>query len=283
MTRSVQPEAGTAEVNGTQLYYEILGEGHPLVLIHGGYMDRRMWDDQFRVFAEHYRVVRYDIRGFGRSALPPVPYADRQDLYALLKHVGIEKAYVLGLSMGGGIAMDFTLEYPDMVDALILVGAPVHGFPIELLYTQEQLVQLQSQWAGFKQAIQERNTSAMVDILMEHPTLVPSSNYPTARQRVRDNLSEYSFVWVLDPAPRQELEPVAYERLTDIHVPTLIIMGSEDDPRLFKDAAKLERDIVGARRVTIAETHHMPNMEKPEEFNAIVLDFLASVSSSESR
>ena len=274
MPKSVQPEAGTALVNGTQLYYETLGEGHPLVLIHGGYMDRRMWDDQFHAFAEHYRVIRYDVRGFGKSELPPVPYADRQDLFALLKYLGIEKTYLLGLSLGGVIAIDFTLDYPDMVDALILVGSPVPGFPIALLYTEEQLEHQRSRWAAFEAAIQERNIPAMVDALMEDPTLVPSSNYPAARQRVRNNLAEYSFAWVLDPAPKQDLEPPAYERLTEIHVPTLIMLGAEDDPRLFKDADKLERDIVGARRVTIAETHHMPNMEKPEEFNAIVLDFL---------
>jgi pimeloyl-ACP methyl ester carboxylesterase len=274
MTKSTQPEAGTAEVHGTQLYYEMFGEGHPLVLIHGGYMDRRMWDDQFHTFAEHYRVIRYDVRGFGKSELPPVPYADRQDLSDLLNYLGVEKTYLLGLSLGGMIAIDFTLEHPTMVDALILVDSPVPGFPIELLYTEEQLEQLRSRYAPFVKARQERNIPALVDALMEDPTLVPSSNYPAARQRVRNNLSEYSFAWVLDPAPRQDLDPPAYERLAEIQVPTLIIMGAEDDPRLFKDADKLERDIAGASRVTIAETHHMPNMEKPEEFNTIVLDFL---------
>jgi pimeloyl-ACP methyl ester carboxylesterase len=274
MPKSVQPEAGTASVNGTQLYYETLGEGHPLVLIHGGYMDRRMWDDQFDAFAQRYRVIRYDVRGFGKSELPPVPYADRQDLFDLLKYLGIEKTYLLGLSLGGVIAIDFTLDYPDMVDALILVGSPVPGFPIELLYTEEQLEQQRSRWAAFEEAIQERNIPAMVDALMEDPTLVPSSNYPAARQRVRNNLAEYSFAWVLDPAPKQDLDPPAYERLAEIHVPTLIMLGAQDDPRLFKDADKLERDIMGASRVMIAEAHHMPNMEKPKEFNATVLDFL---------
>lgn len=274
MIRSTQPEVGFAEVNGTQLYYEVLGEGHSLVLIHGGYMDRRMWDDQFHAFAQHYRVIRYDVRGFGKSKLPPVPYADRQDLYDLLKYLGIEKTYLLGLSLGGVIALDFTLEHSAVVDALILVGSPVPGFPIELLYTEEHLEQHRSRWAAFEKARQERDLPAMVDALMQDPTLVPSPNYPAARQRVRDNLSEYSFTWVLDPAPRQDLEPPAYERLAEIHVPTLIVLGAEDDPRLFKDADKLEQDIVGSRRVMIAETHHMPNMEKPEEFNAIVLDFL---------
>ena len=81
MAATDQPTIGFVETNGTQLYYETMGEGHPLVLIHGGYMDRRMWDDQFVVFAQHYRVIRYDVRGFGKSELPPVPYTDRQDLY----------------------------------------------------------------------------------------------------------------------------------------------------------------------------------------------------------
>lgn len=226
MIRSTQPEAGFAEVNGTQLYYEVLGEGHPLVLIHGGYMDRRMWDDRFHAFAKHYRVIRYDVRGFGKSELPLAPYADRQDLSDLLNYLGVEKTYLLGLSLGGIAAIDFTLEHPDMVDALILVGSPVPGFPVELLYTEEQLKQQRLRWAAFANAIKERNLSTMVDALMQDPTLVPSPNYPAARQRVRNNLSEYSFVWVLDPAPKQDLDPPAYERLTEIHAPTLIMLGS---------------------------------------------------------
>jgi pimeloyl-ACP methyl ester carboxylesterase len=238
MSKSAQLATGFAEVNGTQIYYEMLGAGHPFVLIHGGYMDRRMWDDQFHAFAEHYRVIRYDARGFGKSELPQLPYADRQDLYDLLKVLGVEKTYLLGLSLGGIIAIDFTLEHPTLVDALILVGSPVAGFPRELLYTEEQLEQQRSRWAAFEKARQERNIPALVDALMEGPTLVPSSNYPAARQRVRNNLSEYSFAWVLDPAPKQELDPPAYERLSEIHVPTLIMLGAEDDPRLFKDAEK---------------------------------------------
>jgi len=277
MTEARRAETGFAEVAGTKLYYEVLGEGHPLVLVHGGYMDRRMWDDQFAVFAEYYRVIRYDVRGFGKTELPQIPYADRQDLHDLLTFLCVEKAYLLGLSLGGVIATDFTLDYPNMVDALVLVGSPVSGFPVELMFTEEQLQQQIQRWAPFEKAIEERDTSAMVDILMEDATLVPSPNYPNARQRVREQLSEYSFAYVLDPAPRQELDPTAFERLTEIRVPTLIIVGNEDHFQLHKSADKLEQDIASARRVLISETHHMPNMEKPEEFNAIVLDFLSKL------
>src|SRR5579863_9031077 len=146
MARTNQPITGYIETNGTNLYYEVMGEGHPLVLVHGGYMDRRMWDDQFAAFARHYRVIRYDVRGFGKSELPPVPYTDRQDLHTLLSFLGIEKTYLVGLSLGGEIAIDFTLDYPDMVDALILVGSSISGAPIMDLITQEQLQQHIKQW-----------------------------------------------------------------------------------------------------------------------------------------
>lgn len=267
-------ENGFVDSNGTKLYYETMGEGHPLVLIHGGYMDRRMWDDQIAAFAEHYKVIRYDVRGFGKTELPQVSYSDRQDLHNLLTFLGIKKTYLLGLSLGGVIVLDFTLEYPDMVDALLLVGSPIGGYPNELMFSAEQLQEQMRLWGPFMAAARERNKAAMIEVLMSNPTLVPSPAYPSARQRVREHLSEYSFAWVLDHAPQQELNPPAYGRLAEISVPTLIIVGAEDDAQLHKSADKLEQDIAGAKRVSISETHHMPNMEKPEEFNRIVLDFL---------
>lgn len=272
-----QPESGYVETNGTKLYYEVMGEGHPLVLIHGGYMDRRMWDDQFAQFAEGYRVIRYDVRGFGKSELPQLPYADRQDLRALLTALGVEKTYLLGLSLGGETALDFTLDFPGMVDALILVGSPIPGYPIEQMFTREQLYQEMARWQPFEEAAKKRDRAAMVDILMQNPTLVPTPDYPEARERVRRNLSEYSFVWVTDRAPRQELEPPAFGRLHEIRVPTLIIVGADDHFQLLKSADKFAQDIPNMKRVDIAGTHHMPNMEKPEEFNRVVLEFLTAL------
>src|SRR5258708_27513961 len=131
MSTTREPQTGLAELNGTRLYYEVAGEGHPLVLVHGGLVDRHLWDYQFDIFANQYKVIRYDIRGFGDSGLVTAdtqPYSLRGDLYALLQWLGIEKTYVLGLSMGGGMAIDFTLTYPEMVDALIPVAAGVSGF-----------------------------------------------------------------------------------------------------------------------------------------------------------
>lgn len=277
MQETQQKQTGFVETNGTQIHYEVMGTGHPLVLLHGGYLDKRMWDDQFEVFAEYYKVVRCDIRGFGKSALPQIPYADRQDLYALLRFLNIECTYLLGLSLGGEVSIDFTLEHPEMVDALVLSGSPIPGYPHEVMFTPQQLQEQIQRWSPFAIAMRARDIPAMIDHLMDDPTLMPSPLYPAARQRVRENLAEYNFAFVLDPAPRQELVPTAYERLSEIHVPTLIIVGSEDHFQLHKSAEKLEQDIVSAKRVTISATHHMPNMEKPEEFNEIVLGFLQSI------
>src|SRR5512147_2094059 len=110
------------------LYYEIAGEGHPLVLIHGGLVNSGLWDDQFEVFAGHYRTLRYDVRGFGKSKSPTSYFSNHSDLRDLLDYLGIQQVYVLGLSMGGMIAIDFTLAYPNHVAALLPIAAGLSGY-----------------------------------------------------------------------------------------------------------------------------------------------------------
>lgn len=278
MTDAWRLQTGFVEANGTRLYYEKMGEGHPLVLLHGGYMDTKMWDDQFAVFARDFRVIRYDIRGHGRSAYPGTPFADYEDLYALLVALGIEKTYLLGLSLGGMTAFDFMLEHPDMVDGMVLVGAPISGFPLDLIYPTQELLQQEIQRrAALSKATKEKNPTAMAEALMEDATLVPSPEYPEARERVRKHLSSYSFAYFFDLTLRQELKPATYERLSEVRVPILLIVGADDHFHLHRIAETLEAKIEGAKRVLIPETHHMPNMEKPEEFNQVVLDFLKSL------
>ncbi|MEK7328872.1 MAG: alpha/beta hydrolase, partial [Chloroflexota bacterium] len=102
----MQTHTGFAEVNGTRLYYEVAGSGQPLVLIHGFSLDTRMWGDQFETFARHYQVVRYDLRGFGQSAVPSnEPYTHADDLNNLLHYLKIDSVHLVGLSLGGGVAI----------------------------------------------------------------------------------------------------------------------------------------------------------------------------------
>src|SRR5260221_10492842 len=111
--------SGTAEVNGTKLYYETTGKGPSLVLIHGGLLNRSEWDEQFNTFAEHYHVIRYDVCSYGKSEARRLPFSHVEDFYQLLHFLNIERTVLIGGSMGGGIVIDFALEHPEMVQALI--------------------------------------------------------------------------------------------------------------------------------------------------------------------
>ncbi len=115
--------SGIAEINGAQLYYEVKRNGHPLLLLHAGVADNRMWDAQFEAFSKQYRVIRFDLRGFGRSTMPSGSFSNYEDVRALLDFLQIKAVYLLGISFGGLIAIDFTLAHPDYTKALIL-GAP---------------------------------------------------------------------------------------------------------------------------------------------------------------
>ncbi|GAC1398339.1 MAG: alpha/beta hydrolase [Ktedonobacteraceae bacterium] len=273
---STQTHTGYAEVNGTRLYYEVVGEGHPLMLIHGGLVDRRLWDDQFDAFAQHYRVLRYDVRGFGNSSVPTHgDFTMVDDLYHLLKFLGIEKTYLMGLSMGGGIAIDFTLAYPEMVDALITVGAGVSGF--EWPGTEEsqklgEMIDAALKRGDFEQAVEIENR-----IWTDGPNRTPDQVDANVRSRVRDmNLHNYSLQTADTPSPRLQEKP-ALPRLAEIHAPTLVIIGDEDVAPIQELAETLAASIPGAKKVVISNTAHHSNMEQPEHFNRIVLDFLASL------
>jgi 3-oxoadipate enol-lactonase len=120
-------QTGFLNAQGAPLYYKIAGQGYPLLLIHAGVADSSMWDDQFEVFAQQYRVIRYDMRGFGRSSVPAGPFANHEDPAALLNFLGIKKAQLIGISFGGKIVLDFTLAYPERVASLVLVAPSVGG------------------------------------------------------------------------------------------------------------------------------------------------------------
>jgi len=277
MTETKELQTGFADVNGTRLYYEVAGTGHPLLLIHGGLVDRRLWDDQFNVFAQHCQVIRFDVRSFGDSA--PItaetpPYSLEEDLYSLLKFLGIEKTYVLGLSMGGAIAINFTLMYPEMVDALIPVAMGLSGF--------EPAEEDKASEADVYEAIRSGNVVRAVELTLrfwtDGPMRTPEQVNPAVREKVRA-MTTRNFERPEDENATQPraLEPPAISRLSEIHVPTLIIFGDQDVRDILKIADILEKEIPGAKKVVIPDTAHHLNMEKPEEFNRIVLDFLGSL------
>lgn len=282
MSNTEQVQTGFAEVNGTTLYYEVAETGHPFVLEHGHLLDRRSWDDQFAVFAQHYKVIRYDQRGFGDSGLivKGKSYSDRQDLYELIKFLGIGSAYLMGVSGGGSLAIDFTLEHPEMVDALIPVTAGVSGFrpSEEMMKEHPDVVRM---YTGLSEAFEQHDIPRAVEISLElwtdGPGRLPGRAAPDVRERVRE-MTTRNWQRPDDEAqaetPPIPLEPPALGRLSEINAPTLVILGAWDGPNPLD---QLAAEIPGARKVVMEETAHHPFMERPAEFNQIVLDFLGSL------
>ena len=153
---------GTAEVNGTRLYYEVAGSGEPVVLVHAFTLDTRMWDDQFEVLARDFRVIRYDARGFGKSA-PPKSSASRTRTPTTsprsLEHLDARKAALVGLSMGGRFALDYAVTYPDGLRSLVVIDGVIGGWqwsrewigayaPIVDAGRKRDVAQAKSLWLG---------------------------------------------------------------------------------------------------------------------------------------
>jgi 3-oxoadipate enol-lactonase len=265
---------GFVPVDGGQLYFAIVGEGPVLVLVHAGIADCRMWDDQMAAFSAERRVVRYDVRNFGRTSIAANDFAHHEDLHGLLRHLGVERATILGVSMGGTLTIDFALAYPQMVSALVLVGTGPNGY-------DRWGAEIKRQWAEESAALEAGDTDRAIEINLrmwvDGAARAPTEVEPTVRARVHEMLAHN--------LPRegsgesQYLEPPAAGRLDEIDVPTLVIVGDKDAPEIIASSHQLADRISGARIEVISGVAHLPNMEKPEEFNRIVLEFLDSVQS----
>ncbi|HET6884599.1 MAG TPA: alpha/beta fold hydrolase [Rubrobacteraceae bacterium] len=246
-------ESGFAEVDDASLYYEILGEGEPLVLLHAGIADRRMWDEQFGAFAERNRVVRYDRRDFGRSALLEGPYSHHDDLRGLLDHLGIERASFVGCSMGGGAVIDFALSNPERARALVLVGSAVSGVESDETPPEE--------WEELVAADElERVSELEVRIWVDGPYRDPGAVDPAVRDLVR----EMNLIALQSEA----------SGLGEIRASTLVV--ALDRPEIVARSGLLAHSIPHAQRILMDGTAHLPNMEMSGEFNQAVLKFLAA-------
>ena len=255
-----------AEVNGTRLFYDVKGRGEPLVLISGGSLDMRLWDDQFEVLAENRQVIRYDPRGIGRSDVPEGPFSHYQDLYALLQFLGIQETDVLGFSFGGGVAIDFALTYPEVVRKLILIAPGLSSWKDEIAPTLSEL----------SKVAEGEGAAKAIELILADPSM-PTEGQEEARQKMSQMLSEntqlfdsnFAYVRLMEPG-----DPPANERLVEIGAPTLLVVGERDHAAIHENVDMLQQGIRGAKKVLIMGAGHMINLEKPNELNRVVLDFL---------
>jgi len=261
------PQTGTATVNGTTLYYEVAGTGAPLVLIHGGAVDSRAFDDQFTEFAKHYRVVRYDLRGTGKSGDRDQPFSNTEDLSGLLQHLNISSTYLLGISRGGGIAFDFTLERPEMVKALILVSSNLSASvpAYEAMFERSTEVGKQS------------GTAAAAAVWGNDPYQGPQREQarPKVLSIIEDNIARFRYFDGYEPvAQLSSSEVPRAERLAEIKVPTLVLAGAHDNIDARNNYQRWANGIPGAKMVLFPNSGHLINIDEPQEFNQTVKEFL---------
>jgi pimeloyl-ACP methyl ester carboxylesterase len=264
-------QTGYVSINNANLYYEIAGDGHPFVLVHAGVTDNTMWDTQFAEFSMHYRVLRYDMRGYGNSEPVDGEFSHQEDLAAIIKHFNLEHIYLMGCSMGGGNSMDYTLTYPDNVDALIMVGSGPSGLELDV-ETPALFAEVEK---AFNDKDYERVNELESQIWFVGAGRTPDQMDAKARQQFLTMNRKVLAHEIKGLGTRKPpMSPSAAERLHELKLPVLIVYGDRDTQYIQQAAAYMESHIQGAKKVLMPDTAHLPNMERPAEFNQIVLDFL---------
>lgn len=250
------------EHNKGRIYYEITGTGETIVFIHGFSLDRRMWEEQAKFFENHFQVITYDMRGFGKSSLPEGKYSHHDDLRALLDHLKIKKAHIVGLSMGGEIAINFALTYPEFVSSLTLVDSSLNGFKSTVDWTvhakEVGIDRARKNWLNHELFSSERKNSKVFS-------------------KIQQIVQEYSGWHWLNHEPKERIKPPALQRLNEIKVPTLVAVGQDDLPYFHHIAELMHDGISGSQMKIITGAGHMVNMEEPNYFNKLLLDFYSNL------
>jgi pimeloyl-ACP methyl ester carboxylesterase len=249
------------DVNGAQLWVEEAGDGPAVLFLHGGLGDSRLWEPQWRALASRFRAIRFDLRFFGRSTAPEAPWSFADDAVGVLDALGVERAALVGLSMGGGIALDVALAHPGRVWALAHVAGGVSGMPAQL-YSDEQE-------AAYDAAIGAGDLDAAMAVDFE----------VWAPLGVDDTLRE---LWRATPDARgvaADLEPVrpepAADRLGEIRVPALAVVAAHDPAELQERGRAVASRVPGARLVEVDSDHYLP-LRVPEQLNELLLEFLTA-------
>jgi pimeloyl-ACP methyl ester carboxylesterase len=261
--------AGGIEVN-----YELSGEGACLVLIHGFTDNRGMWYNQVPVFSRYFKVLTYDVRGHGETETPEGDFSMglfAEDVHALLGVLKIERACLLGYSMGGRIAAQFALEYPESTTGLIFANSGVAGSGVQL--TEQEVAELIERRRQMVELFETRDIEVIADGMAER------SFSPGMRDRDPDLYREYKAVKLRND-PRHYLAIMeamvrAVARppdLTQLRCPALIIAGDRDSFMAVDEARTMEKAI-GDATLTLLPTGHAAAIEAPEAFNRAVLDF----------
>ena len=255
-----------------EIAYEEAGTGHPLLLVHAGIVDRRMWDPVWEALSAGYRVIRPDLRGFGETPASLEPFSNWHDLADLLRALDATPAHVFGVSMGGGASLDLALAAPDLVDRLVLVAPGLAGW--------DWAPRLKADWDAEEAAWQRGDLDAVtwmnVRIWVDGPLRggeAPADLRQAVFDMYRPSLALQAVEGATDSEP---LEPRAGGRLREVSQPTLVVVGDLDQPDMMRVGEHLANSIPGARLAVMHGVAHLPPMEAPDAFVDLVTGFLES-------
>lgn len=271
----------TIEVNGTAFGYDEAGEGPAVVLLHAAIGDRRMWDAQFAELAAGHRVIRYDRRGFGETGGETGEHAHYEDLLALLDARGIEQAALVGASMGGACALDAALAAPERITRLVLLGSGLTGHPwpdhmqadiadlTAAIFPGDRLARYQAREGDVDPADVRAMAEANIRYLVAGPgrdvSVLPADMLALVREMCEQ---VYRHDWT---APQwTERIPDTRHRLAEITTPAWVVIGTADARGLVELSAHLAESLPHAELVELADTGHLPSMERPGEVNALL-------------
>jgi 3-oxoadipate enol-lactonase len=231
-----------------------------------------MWDPQWETFRQSHRVLRYDLRGYGRSPIGPGPFSYAADLLELMDQQELASASFIGVSMGGRIALEVALARPELLEALVLVGAGLPG--------HDRSAERNAADEAEEAALARGDLDAAVEVILrtwvDGPRREPEDVDPGVRARVAE-MQQRAYelqlpVW--ETAKEEPLVDDLSERLGEVAAPTLVLVGEEDLPDIHEIAGRLAREIPNSSQASIADTAHVPNLERPREFDELVLGFL---------
>lgn len=261
-----------AETNGVRLAYDVAGSGPPLVLLHAGIVDRRMWDDVAPLLADIATVIRYDARGFGESSRPPDgEFARWDDLFAVMDAAGVAKAHLVGVSQGAETALDATLTAPERVDHLVLCGAGMRGWA----WRDELNARWQAEVDAWERGDLDGCAEESMVTWFDGPQRLAIDVDPTIRRRAWE-MQRLAIDLENDDAQAIAPEPATSERLDEVQAPTLVAVGELDQPDMIAIAERLATGIRGAKHVVLTGVAHLPPMERPADFAALLSNFLGT-------
>jgi 3-oxoadipate enol-lactonase len=265
----------TTSRSAAGIAYDRAGPGGdlPVVLIHAGIADRRMWDLLWPALTAERDVIRLDLRGFGESDAPPsgalCPFDDVLDM---LSELGIMRCHLVGASLGAGVAVEVALSRPEQVDSLLL-GPPGGSLIGEI--TPDLRAFIDAERSALASDDVDGAVEANLAWWVDGPQRDASGVDPAVRDLVRQmqrRAFEVQAGW--DDVDETELDPPALDRLTEIEVPTLILVGGLDLQAIQNAARQVSEGIAGARRIDWPNTAHLPSMERPHAFLTLLRDWL---------